>query len=106
VLIEGNLFERNSAHSQNGFAILFTVRNQDGTAPWSVVGDATFRKNIVRHSGSGINILGFDHNYPSGSQHAQRIAIGTIYALNAATVCAFDGQCGAAPPRQPIPRRR
>jgi hypothetical protein len=81
VLIEGNLFERNWAHSQNGFAILFTVRNQDGTAPWSVVGDVTFRKNIVRHSGSGMNILGFDHSYPSGSQHAQRIAIGNnVYA--------------------------
>ena len=30
VLVDGNLFEYNWPHAQNGFAILFTVRNQDG----------------------------------------------------------------------------
>ena len=33
VLIDGNLFEYNWPQAQNGFAILFTVRNQDGGAP-------------------------------------------------------------------------
>jgi carbonic anhydrase/acetyltransferase-like protein (isoleucine patch superfamily) len=65
VLIEGNLFEHNWVHAQAGFAILFTVRNQEGTAPWSVVEEVTFSNNIVRHAGSGINILGRDDNYPS-----------------------------------------
>ena len=37
VLVEGNLFEHNWAHAQSGFAVLFTPRNQDGRAPWSVV---------------------------------------------------------------------
>jgi hypothetical protein len=37
VLIDGNVFENNWTMAQNGFAILFTVRNQDGAAPWSVV---------------------------------------------------------------------
>jgi hypothetical protein len=73
VLIEGNVFERNWAHAQNGFAILFTVRNQDGTAPWSTVEDVRFERNIVRHSGSGVNILGRDDAAPSGQ--AARIAI-------------------------------
>ena len=49
VLIRGNLLEYNWPESQNGFAILFTVRNQEGTAPWSTVEDVTFIHNIVRH---------------------------------------------------------
>ena len=75
VLIEGNLFERNWAHAQAGFAILLTVRNQKGTAPWSVVEDVTFRYNVVRASGSGVNILGRDTTWPSGSQVTKRIEI-------------------------------
>ena len=73
VLIEGNLFEYNWPHAQNGFAILFTVRNQDGAAPWSVVEDVTFQSNLVRHVGSGINILARDDIHPS--QQAKRIRI-------------------------------
>jgi len=73
VLITGNLFEYNWVSAQNGFAILFTVRNQDGTAPWSVVEDVSFTSNIVRHVGSGINVLGFDDN--AASAQTRRIAI-------------------------------
>lgn len=73
VLVDGNLFEYNWPHAQNGFAILFTVRNQDGGAPWSVVEDVTFTNNLVRHVAGGINILGRDDNHPS--EQTQRIAI-------------------------------
>ena len=73
VLINGNLFEYTWLHAQNGFAILFTVRNQDGGAPWSVVEDVTFSNNVVSHTASGINILGQDNNYPS--QKTKRILI-------------------------------
>jgi cellulose synthase/poly-beta-1,6-N-acetylglucosamine synthase-like glycosyltransferase len=73
VLVDGNIFEHNWPHGQNGFAILFTVRNQDGGAPWSVVEGVTFTNNIVRHVGSGINILGRDDNHPS--QQTRRITI-------------------------------
>ena len=73
VLVEGNVFERNWAHAQNGFAILFTVRNQDGGAPWSAVEDVTFVNNVVRHVGGGINILGRDDNHPS--QQTRRLEI-------------------------------
>ena len=48
VVIEGNLLEHNWLDAQNGFAVLFTVRNQDGGAPWSVVEDVTFANNVVR----------------------------------------------------------
>jgi hypothetical protein len=66
VLVEGNLFEYNWPAAQNGFAILFTVRNQDGKAPWSVVEDVTFTNNVLRHVSSAINILGHDENSTSG----------------------------------------
>jgi hypothetical protein len=73
VLIDGNLLENNWADAQNGYGILFTVRNQDGTAPWSVVRDVTFTNNILRHSGAGVNVLGRDYLHPS--QQTQRILI-------------------------------
>jgi len=73
ILIDGNLLENNWLDAQNGYGILFTPRNQDGTAPWSVVRDVTFTNNIVRHSGGGVNTLGSDYLHPS--QPTQRILI-------------------------------
>ena len=66
VLIEHNLFEHNWLSAQPGPAILFTVRNQDGRAPWSRVQRVMFRANVVRHVAAAFNILGFDNNFPSG----------------------------------------
>jgi len=73
VLIEGNIFENNWLAAQAGWAVQFTVRNQDGTAPWSTIEDVTFQKNIVRHSGSGLNILAADD--PNPSQTMKRVLI-------------------------------
>ena len=73
VLVDGNLFEHNWPAAQTGFAILFTVRNQDGAAPWSVIEDVTFTNNVVRHVSSAINVLGHDDNHPS--QQTKRILI-------------------------------
>jgi glutamine amidotransferase PdxT len=73
VLVEGNIFENNWLAGQNGFSILFTVRNQSGSAPWSVVEDVTFTRNIVRHVAAGINILGNDDL--ASSQQTKRINI-------------------------------
>jgi Right handed beta helix region len=73
VMIEGNLIEGNWMQAQNGFAVLFTVRNQDGNSPWSTIEDVTFVNNVVRHATSGVNILGRDDIRPS--QAARRITI-------------------------------
>lgn len=73
VLVDGNLLEHNWRHAQNGFAILFTPRNQDGKSPWSVVEDVTFRNNVIRHVGAGFNILGSDDNHES--RQTSRIVI-------------------------------
>lgn len=73
VIIDGNLFENNWVDAQSGFAILFTVRNQDGTAPWSVIEDVSFTNNVVRHTAAGVNILGRDDIHRSDK--AKRLSI-------------------------------
>jgi hypothetical protein len=73
VLVEGNIFENNWVDAQAGIAILFTVRNQEGSAPWSTVEDVTFINNIVRHVSGAINILGRDNL--QASQQVKRISI-------------------------------
>lgn len=65
VVIDGNVIEYNWLAAQDGYAVLFTPRNQDGTAPWSVVQQVQFTNNVVRHVSSAINILGTDDIYPS-----------------------------------------
>lgn len=73
VLVEGNLFENNWPGSQSGVAILFTVRNQDGAAPWSVVEDVSFTGNTVRRAAAALNLLGRDD--ANESAQSRRIAI-------------------------------
>ena len=85
VLIEGNVFEQNWADAQNGFSILLTVRNQDGTAPWSQVDRVTFQDNILRHGGAGFNILGYDDNFPSQQTHDVRIRNNLLYDIAGGT---------------------
>ena len=65
VTIARNTFEYNWQSGQSGFAIVFTVRNQDGHCPWCQVDHVTFEQNIVRHVAAGISILGYDNNHPS-----------------------------------------
>ena len=65
VLVSGNVFENNWAAGQNGFALLITPRNQDGTAPWSITQDITISDNRFTNIGSGLNIVGTDNLKPS-----------------------------------------
>jgi hypothetical protein len=73
VTIEGNVLEHNWVAAQSGYAVLFTPRNQGGTAPWSVVQDVLFTNNVVRYVSSALNILGTDNERPS--QIANNITI-------------------------------
>lgn len=81
VTIDGNRFENNWVDAQVGFAILFTVRNQDGKAPWSTVADIRFTNNIVRHTAAAINILGRDNNQPSQKAHDLLIRNNLFYDI-------------------------
>jgi hypothetical protein len=65
VQIDGNLLENNWSGGQSGFAVVFTVRAQSTSAPWTTIEHVRFENNVVRHSGSGINILGYDDAAPS-----------------------------------------
>jgi hypothetical protein len=74
VVIDGNVLENSWVQAdQSAFGVLFTVRNQDGAAPWCVIEDVRFTNNIVRHTGSGVQILGRDDTHPS--EQAKRIVI-------------------------------
>lgn len=69
VVIDGNLLESGLLVP----AVLLTVRNQNGRAPWSTIEDVQVTNNIVRHASAGINILGNDNEH--SSQEAKRIRI-------------------------------
>ena len=73
VTIVRNVFERNWAQAQSGYAILITVRNQDGRCPWCQVENVLFESNIVRDVAAGIAITGTDYLQPS--RRTQRIVI-------------------------------
>ena len=73
VVIDGNVLEQNWAAAQTGYAVLFTPRNDGGTAPWSTVRDVTFSNNVVRHVAGAINLLGYDDVH--GSEQTAGITI-------------------------------
>lgn len=60
VLVEGNTIENNWAAGQQGYSILLTPRNQDGTAPWTVVQNVTIRNNVIHHVAAVFDIAGWD----------------------------------------------
>jgi hypothetical protein len=68
VLIEGNLLE-----NVWSTALLLTPRNQNRSAPWSVVQDVSFRNNIVRNVISGFVVQNSDDE--ASSQATKRIAV-------------------------------
>src|SRR5262245_26693498 len=70
VTVARNTFQYNWQGGQSGYAVLFTVRNQDGRCPWCQVEQITFEQNVVKHSAAGIQILGYDNNHPSQQTRA------------------------------------
>jgi hypothetical protein len=84
VLVEGNIMENIWLAAQAGYAVQLTVRNQDGGCPWCTIEDVTFRRNIVRHAGSGVNILGTDDPNPSRTMARVVIEHNLIDDINSA----------------------
>ncbi|HEX8098075.1 MAG TPA: hypothetical protein VF507_08565 [Pyrinomonadaceae bacterium] len=58
VNIDGNVFENCWLSGQDGWAILFTVYNENGH--YAVVEDVRLTNNVVRHAAGGITIRGLD----------------------------------------------
>jgi hypothetical protein len=73
VVIDGNLLENSWGDAQIGYAVLFTVRSQDGTNPWATIENVSFTNNIVKNSEQGFQLLGKD--YPNVSQRATGLRI-------------------------------
>ena len=58
VTIDGNLMTNVWASGQDGTAVLFTVRGEEGHAPQATIEDVLFTNNIVRGAGAGFQFLG------------------------------------------------
>jgi hypothetical protein len=84
VLIEGNTIENNWAANQQGYSILFTPRNQGGTAPATVVQNVTFQHNIVRHVAAVFSISGYDNNGPTRQTNHITIRNNLVYDVSSA----------------------
>ena len=91
VLVTGNTFENNPAKSQNGFALLITPSNQNGTAPWTVTSDIAIVGNRFINVGSGVEMMG--HDYLHTSQLTERLLVRDnvlgVSGLNGANGWAF-----------------
>lgn len=58
VLLEGNILENSwGGFSQAGFQVLLTPKNQDNRCPLCIVKDVTIRYTVMRHSGSGMQLV-------------------------------------------------
>jgi hypothetical protein len=84
VQVESNLLENNWRASQQGYAILFTPRNQDGKCPWCVVEQVAFTHNVVRNVASGFNISGYDNNAVSLQTNTLVIQDNLMYGVSTA----------------------
>jgi hypothetical protein len=73
VTIDHNIIENSWVAAQVGFAILFTVRNQDGGCPWCIVDQVVFEQNTVQHAAAGVQILGTDDAHPSQQERSLTI---------------------------------
>jgi parallel beta helix pectate lyase-like protein len=69
LVMDGNLLE--DFHSTTAFTL--TVRNQNGTAPWSTIEDVTISNNIIKSAYMAINILGRDNDHPGKQARGIRI---------------------------------
>jgi hypothetical protein len=84
VTIEGNTIENNWSAGQQGYSIVITPRNQDGTAPWSVVQNITIRNNVIHHVAAVFNILGWDDQNSSQQTNSIVISNNLVYDVSSA----------------------
>ena len=90
VVIDSNVFENCWLDAQVGIPILFTVRNQEGTAPWCIVQNVTFTNNIVTGAEGGINFLGSDDEKPS-QRASEALIANNLFTNNKGPFLTFQG---------------
>jgi hypothetical protein len=91
VVMDGNVLE--SAGLTNAFVL--TIRNQNGTAPWSTLEDINVTNNIIRHSAAAFSLLGRDTYNPSEQMKRVRIANNLIVDVGPDYSANFIGGCCA-----------
>src|SRR5689334_1924740 len=74
VIVDANVPENSRGYAQIGYAVLFTVRSEQGHAPWATVENITFTNNTVKNAEQGFQLLGTDFPYPSGRGNGVVIA--------------------------------
>lgn len=74
VVIDGNVLENCWTDAQIGYAVLFTVRSENGKAPWATVENISFTNNTVKNTEQGLQLLGSDYPYQSGRGNGLTIA--------------------------------
>ena len=94
VLLEGNILENNWAAGQQGYSILMTPRNQENTAPWTVVQNITIQHNVIRHVAAVFNILGYDNNATSRQTANVVIRNNLVYDVSTAYSTPGNGANG------------
>ncbi len=94
VLIEGNDFF-NMPWNDGGYAFRLTVRNQDGSAPYSEVSDLTIRHNLFKNITNGIIAFGADDAGPSNlSKRSKRWHIHNNLFYGLGSLCGGGAACG------------
>ena len=74
VIVDGNVLENSWTAVQIGYAVLFTVRSEEGRMPWATVENITFTNNTVKNTDQGLALLGVDLPYQSGRGNGLTIA--------------------------------
>lgn len=74
VIVDGNVLENCWTDGQIGYAVLFTVRSEDGKAPWATVENIRFTNNTVKNTEQALNLLGSDSPNQSGRGNGLVIA--------------------------------
>lgn len=74
VIVDGNVMENCWTDAQIGYAVLFTVRSEEGKAPWAIVENIRFTNNTIKNTEQGLQLLGSDYPYESGRGNGLLIA--------------------------------
>lgn len=74
VLLEANVFDGSWTDGQTGWAVILKSANQSGNCRWCRTTDITFRRNLIRNAGAGINIAPRGDN-PATDTTARRVVI-------------------------------
>ncbi len=58
MIIDGNILENSWTDAQIGYGVLFTVRSENGLAPWATIENVTFTNNTMKNTDQGLQLLG------------------------------------------------